>query len=160
MQLLANENISSSIELENAELLLEITPQIMRRIRDEMRRRTMGGLSVPQYRALNYLNRHPKASLNDVADHLGLTPPSTSKLIQKLVIDKIVTRSDATDRRRVCLSLTPSGIDALRIARAETRQQLANTLKSLSRSKLLNMSKVLKNLGEVFAQGGGDVHIP
>ena len=63
------------------------------------------------------------------------------------------------DRRRVCLSLTPSGINALRMARAETRQQLANNLKSLSPDELINMSKVLSLLGKVFSQGGDDVHL-
>jgi|WetSurMetagenome_2_1015567.scaffolds.fasta_scaffold345089_2 DNA-binding MarR family transcriptional regulator len=160
MQQLGDDNINSAIELENAQLLLELVPVIMRRIRTEMSRRTMGGLSIPQFRALNYLSRHPKSSLNDVADHLAFTPPSASKLIQKLVIDKVVNRRGASDRRRICLSLTPTGIEALQLARAETRQQLANNLKSLSPGKLSNLSKALNDLAQVFAQGGGNVHIP
>jgi len=160
MQQLADDKVSSTIELEDAQLLLELVPVIMRRIRTEMSRRTMGGLSIPQFRALNYLSRNPKASLNDVADHLGLTPPTASKLVQKLVLDKVVTRRGASDRRRICLSITSSGNEALQTARAETRQQLAINLKSLSQSKLVNLSKALNDLGQVFTQGGGNVHVP
>ena len=117
MQQLAGETIMPPSLSECAEQLLEVTPLIMRRIRAEMRRRTMPGLSVPQFRALNYLRQHPGASLNVVAEHLGLTPPTASKLIQKLVADRVVARRVASDRRRVCLSLTHSGITALSAAR-------------------------------------------
>jgi len=159
MQQLAKETIKPALASECAEQLLEMTPLLMRKIRDEMRRRTMAGLSVPQYRTLNYLMRHQRAPLHALAEHLGLTPPSTSKLVQKLVTDKIVARRVATDRRRVCLSLTPSGIAILTAARSETRQQLADGLKSLSREELAALSVALRALGRAFSQGGNDVNV-
>ncbi len=131
----------------------------MRRMRVETRR-TMGGLSVPQYRALGYLVRHPSASLNDVAEHLGLTPPTTSKLIQKLVVDKIVARRVASDRRRVCLTLTRSGIAALDAARSETRRQLAESFRNASREDLAALSAALRILAKAFSEGRNDVNVP
>jgi DNA-binding MarR family transcriptional regulator len=116
----------------------------------------MPGLSVPQFRALNYLRSHPGASLNVVAGHLGLTPPTASKLIQKLVADKVVARRAATDRRRICLSLTESGIAALSVARSETRQQLADTLNTLSKEELAALQVALRGLARAFSQGGAD----
>ncbi|OGO38570.1 MAG: hypothetical protein A2147_11165 [Chloroflexi bacterium RBG_16_57_8] len=142
-----------------AEQLLDVTPLIMRRIRAEMRRRTMGGLTVPHFRALNYLRRHPRASLNDVAGYLGLTAPSTSKLVQKLVAEKAVARRVGADRRRVCLSLTQTGITALAVARAETREHLADNLKSLSEEELGAVSAALRVLGEAFSKGGGSGNV-
>jgi DNA-binding MarR family transcriptional regulator len=159
MQQLADETIKSDLASECAEQLLEVTPLLMRKIRSEMRRRTMGGLSVPQYRTLNFLMRHPRTSLRAVAEHLGLTPPSTSKLVQKLVVDKIIARRVATDRRRVCLSLTQSGIAALTTARSETRQQLADGLKSLSKEELAALEVALRALGRVFSRGSNDVNV-
>jgi len=159
MQQLADEKIKLELTSEYAEQLLEVIPILMRKIRGEMRRRTMGGLSIPQYRTLNYLVRHPRTSLHDVAEHLGLTAPSTSKLVQKLVVNKIVARRVATDRRRVCLSLTPSGIAALTAARAETRQQLADSLKSLSKEELTALSVALRAIERAFSQGGNNVDV-
>jgi DNA-binding MarR family transcriptional regulator len=119
----------------------------------------MPGLSLPEFRALNYLSQHPEASLNVVAEHLGLTPPTASKLVQKLVTDGVVVRKAATDRRRVCLSLTESGKSALSAARVETRQQLAECLGSLNQKELNAVSMALKALGRAFSQGGVNVNL-
>jgi DNA-binding MarR family transcriptional regulator len=160
MQQLAGDTIVSTALLDTSEQLLEVTPLIMRRIRAEMRRRTMPGLSIPQFRALKFLRHHPGASLTVVAQHLALTPPTASKLIQKLVTDKVVARRAASDRRRVCLSLTQSGITALAVARSETRQQLADSLKSLSSAELAALPVALSGLARAFSQGGNDVNVP
>jgi len=132
----------------------------MRRIRHEMISRTMPGLTVPQFRTLKYLKRNPKTSLSDVAEHLGLTLPSTSKLVQKLVSQKAITRREATDRRRVCLSLTASGKEMLAKARIETQQQLAEVLGSLTQDELASLSAALRILNRVFVGGRSDVNIP
>ena len=139
--------------------LIEVTPLLMRRIRHEMRRRTMPGLSVPQFRTLNYLRRHPRSSLSDVAAHLGLTLPSTSKLVQKLVAQKVVLRRGATDRRRVCLSLTQEGITALSVAHLETRQHLADGLSPLTTKELATVSAALQILNAAFSGGSAIVDI-
>ncbi len=160
VQQLASESISQNSPEACAELLLGVTPQVMRRIRGEMRLRTLPGLSIPQFRALDYLSLHPQVSLNVLAERLGLTPPTASKLIQKLVCNKVVARRVASDRRRVSLSLTPSGTSALAMARSETRQQLADSLKSLSPKELDALSVALRALERAFSQGGNDVNVP
>ncbi|MBI4216487.1 MAG: MarR family transcriptional regulator [Chloroflexi bacterium] len=120
----------------------------------------MPGLSIPSFRALNYLRRHPGASLSEVAKHLGLTLPSASKLVQKLVTQKVVARRVAEDRRRICLSLTQRGRTAFALARLETHQQLAEGLRSLSKEELATVSAALRVLGGAFSQGGADVSVP
>jgi DNA-binding MarR family transcriptional regulator len=111
----------------------------------------MEGLTVPQYRALSFINRHPDASLNDVASHLGLTAPSTSKLVQKLVIQKVIRRRTGEDRRRICLSLTEQGAGAFKKARLETQQQLAEELGRLSDEDIALISNALSMLSKAFA---------
>ena len=139
--------------------LLEVAPLIMRRIGREMRHRTMLGLSIPQFRALNYVRNHSGISLSDLAEFLGLTLPSTSKLIQRLVMLKVVTRRVAEDRRRVCLSLTEQGQKALTMARLETQEQLTESLKSLSQEDLAAVSAALQVLGRAFSKGGNHVNV-
>ncbi|MDO8687257.1 MAG: MarR family winged helix-turn-helix transcriptional regulator [Dehalococcoidales bacterium] len=160
MQSLAKETIPQASPSDCSAQLIEVTPVIMRRIRGEMRRRTIPGLTVPQFRALNYLQRHPRSSLSDVAAHLGITLPSTSKLVQNLVVQKVVLRRSATDRRRVCLSLTQQGITALAVARLETQRQLDEVLSSLKQDELATVSAALRILNTVFAGGstGVDIH--
>lgn len=126
----------------------------MRRIRGEMRKRTLPGLSVPQYRTLNYLREHRGASLSEVAEFLSLTRPSASKLIQRLVTQRIITRRVGADRRRVSLSLTVTGRRALVVARMETHQQLANGLEALSPEELRTISTALGLLQRAFSKDG------
>jgi DNA-binding MarR family transcriptional regulator len=113
----------------------------------------MPGLSVPQFRALGYLSKHPRASLSEVAEHLGLTLPSTSKLIQNLVSQKVVARRQAADRRQVCLSLTQVGSAALDQARLETQQKLADSLSSVDPADLAVISAALQVLSQAFSEG-------
>lgn len=124
-----------------------------------MRLRTMPGLTVPQYRTLGYLQRHPESSLSAVAVYLGLTLPSTSKLVQKFVDQNIVLRRDARDRRRVCLSLTQEGAAALAKARLETQQKLMEYLNSLTPEELATVSAALRVLNSAFSGGGAGVGI-
>jgi len=66
--------------------VLETAPMVMQAIRGEMRaQRPSSSLSLPQFRTLVYLENHPGASLAQVAEHIGLTPPSMSRLIDGLV---------------------------------------------------------------------------
>ncbi len=160
MQSLAKETIPQTSPSDCAAQLIEVTPVIMRRIRGEMRRRTIPGLSVPQFRTLNYLQRHPRSSLSDVSAHLGITLPSTSKLVQNLVAQKVVLRRSARDRRRICLSLTQQGITALTTARLETQQQLAESLSSLTQKELTVVSAALRVLSSAFSGGGKGVDLP
>ncbi len=142
-----------------AEQVLDITPWIMHRIRGEMASRTMSGLTLPQFRILTYLRRHPRASLNEIAEHLGLTPPTVSKLVQKLVTQNVISRRAGTDRRRVSLSLTQLGTTALAKARLETRRQLADSLRSLPTKDLATLSAGLRMLRQAFVEGGTNVNV-
>lgn len=139
--------------------LIEVTPLLMRRIRREMRQRTMPGLSIPLFRTMRYLWDNPGASLSDVANALGHTMPSASKLVQRLVLKKVVERRVAEDRRRVHLTLTEEGRSALALARLETARNIEEGLKSLSKEELATVSAALRILGKTLAQGGIGVNI-
>lgn len=133
-----------------AALVLEAVPLVMRRIRAEMRAHR-AGLSVPQFRALGYLHRHPGASLSDVAEHLGLANASTSKLIDGLVQRKLVTRHTATsDRRRLTLTLTAKGNALLTSARQATQRGLAQTLSRLPADERPVVTRAMEQLLYIF----------
>ena len=65
--------------------VLDTVPLVMRFIRDQVRRRRTAGLSLPQFRTLIFLNRIKNSSLSAVAEHLGLSLPAMSRLINGLV---------------------------------------------------------------------------
>ena len=138
-----------------AQAMLEIVPSIMRNIRAEMRRHRTADLSVPQFRTLAYIDRNDAASLSDVADHIGLTLPSMSKIVEGLVIRKLVTRqTHPVDRRRMTLALTARGQTALQTSREATRACLAEDLAALSDRQRETIAQAMEILRPVFTPQG------
>ena len=160
VQQLASESIEAADAANCSAQLLEVAPLIMRRIRSEMRRQSPEDLSVPLFRALRFLRDHPGVSLSELAEAMGLTMPSASKLVQRLVVKKVIERRVGEDRRRVHLTLTEQGRVALALARLETARQMEESLESLSPQELATVSAALRILGRTFGQGGVDVNVP
>ncbi|QIA27521.1 MarR family transcriptional regulator [Thermaerobacter sp. PB12/4term] len=132
---------------ECARLVTEMVPRVMRLIRAEMRRHQPGRLSVPQFRTLVFLDRHPGASLSAVAEHLGVSRPTASALVGRLVQRGLVTREvDPAERRRVVLRLTPAGRENLEVARRRTQASLASHLAGFSPGELAVLAEGLRLL--------------
>lgn len=136
---------------ECAREILDVVPLVMRAIRAEMRSHRSPDLSVPQFRTLLYLQRHPGASLSALSDHLGLTPPSVSKLVNGLVGRGLVARQTSlVDRRRVMLLVTPSGAAILRAASQATQVRLAEALARLDEGKRTVVMDGMRALRTLF----------
>lgn len=70
----------------------------------------IGGVSVVQLRALTVLDREGSANLAQLADGMGVTVSTTSRLVDRLVAAGLVDRRTATHtRREIALRLTPRG---------------------------------------------------
>jgi len=131
---------------------MDTTPQIIQSIRVEMRRGRVPDMSIPQFRTLRFIQRNPDSSLSDLAEHLGLTLPSASKLVDGLVKQKLLTRKEsAEDRRRLTLILTQTGTSIVDSARASARIHLADKLKHLSDDDLETISQAMLILHPIFA---------
>jgi DNA-binding MarR family transcriptional regulator len=134
--------------------ILESVPMVMRTIRNEMRRHRGADLSVPQLRVLVYLNRHEGASLSDIAEHIGSTLPSMSKMVDGLVARGLVSRSmDPKDRRRVILAPTSLGRTTRQAAHKATESRLAERLAMLSASERGTIIEAMQALKSIFASG-------
>jgi DNA-binding MarR family transcriptional regulator len=132
---------------------METVPQIMQAIRAEMRLGHGTNISIPQFRALRFIQRHPDSALTNLADYLGLTPPSVSKLVNGLVKQELVTRWESnTDRRRLTLGLTPAGESIVNKSRSTAQASLAQTLNSLSESELETVARAMQLLHPLFAK--------
>lgn len=142
----------NSLPTQTSEQVMDVIPSITRAIREQMRQHRTAELSVTQFRALAFLNRHEGASLSDVADHIGLTLPSMSKLIDQLVTRRLVVREfDRVDRRRVTLELTPRGHSILESARGATRDFLTTRLEQCNRAELETILAAMEILRPLFA---------
>lgn len=134
-----------------AHALMETMHPIMQFVRTEMRSQREPSLSVPQFRLLAFLNRHPGASLSEVAEHLGVTRATASAMTDRLVQRNWVNRTaDPQERRQIMLTLTDSGRTHLEQMRDSTRRRIAELLNQLTSEELADVSAGLTLLGQVF----------
>src|SRR3954464_6957498 len=85
-----------------AGLLLETVPLVMGAVRLLIHQIDNPDLTVPQFRAMTFVQRHSAVSLSDAAEFLGMTLPSASKMVDQLVKRRLVDRgNDVQDRRRI-----------------------------------------------------------
>jgi len=143
-----------SVSPEEAALdILETIPMVMRLLRAEMRRHRQLGLSVVQFWTLAFLNSQPGASLNSLAEHLGLTPASTSKLVDGLVGRELVERGEsAEDRRRITLNLTKPGFSVWEAAFLHTQAFLAKRFTVLSEAERETLRSSMRLLHPLFEE--------
>ena len=131
---------------------LETIPPVMRAIRTMMRAAGKQDLTVPQFRVLGFVDRRERASVKDVAEHLGIPMSGASRLIEKLVDRKLVARTtDAKDRRRVVLTLRPAGKRLRARARERTQQGLATIFQRLTPAERDAIASALPVLRDLFS---------
>ena len=134
-----------------AQQVMDVVPLVTRTIRSKLRERRSADISLPQFRAMAYLNRNEGASLSALSAHIGLTLPSMSKLIDGLVSRNLITRTGhSQDRRRVCLSLTPQGHNELNAVYAHTQKYIAEKISNLGEEDLKMISRTMQILKELF----------
>lgn len=140
-----------------AAALMEVAPLVMREIRTRMRQSRGACLSVPQFRALGYVRRHPDCSLTEVADHLGLSVPATSRLVDALVVAGLTLRAtSASDRRFVTLRLSAEGERIQAEARSAALKSLAARLAPLEPAQRAAIAQALEPLRRAFAESPAD----
>jgi MarR family transcriptional regulator for hemolysin len=142
-----------------ARQILEVIPSAMRLIRMEMRRRRGADLTVPQFRSLIFLQRNPGSALRQLADHLGLTPPTVSKMIDGLVARSLIERPDSpADRRRVELRLTARGNALVDRVRGETVAKFAERFAKMTPEDRDLLIRALESL-RMALQGDADTPV-
>ena len=142
--------MSDSIQ-QCARAILDTAPAIVQAIRVEMRAERLHELSVPQFRTLAYVARHPGCSLSDAAEFIGMTLPSMSVLINGLVEDGLVLRQTSLlDRRRVMLNLTEAGSVLHTRALDGTLAWLARQLEPLAEADRQSVLRAMEMLRPIF----------
>ena len=138
---------------EAAHELLEVIPIVMREIRSEMRSRRSPDLTIPQFRTLAFVNRNIGSSLLEVANHLGLTPPSTSRIVDGLITRSLMIREDhPADRRRVKLTITHLGKKILETSRQDALIYLTGKLNRINADDRDVIVKAMKALQPIFTE--------
>jgi DNA-binding MarR family transcriptional regulator len=138
--------------------LVEVAPLVVRFIRVQMRRQ-MPGLTMAQFRTMAFLYRRSGCSLRALAVHLGITPPTCSALVDRLVRRGVVSRTPSrASRREVALRLTRRGRAQFETAKEGARRQTAGVLAPLPDASLRRIVRGLDALAAAFAETEGSLN--
>ncbi len=136
--------------------ILDIIPAVMRTIRNRMRQEASFELTVVQFRALARTVRTGGLSVSDVAEHVGLTLPSASKLVDGLVKRGYMRRRiHPNDRRISIIEPTVKGKRALQTARGAARRHLATMLEHLPNRDRAVIATAMEALRPIFTDDNG-----
>ena len=152
MKLYALQPIRLFVNSPLASEILETIPVLMRVIRGEMRRQRGPSLSIAEFRALSFIGAHEGTGLSAVAEHVGLSLPSTSRIIDNLIENSLVLRSPSPhDRRRLFLSATDQGRLDMERMRSAAGRHLRARVGRIDASAQTEMVRALRGLREVFS---------
>ena len=115
-------------------------------------------LSLSQVNALFRLYHHGASSVNDLANHLGITTAAVSQLLDPLITGGLVLRSEnPKDRRMKLIALTEMGktkVEKSMNTRHAWLSELSGVLSDAEKESLLPAIKLLNQRTREL-QGGG-----
>jgi DNA-binding MarR family transcriptional regulator len=114
-------------------------------------------VTLTQYRSLVILASRGPQSLAALAEAVAVTPPTASRLCERLVRKGLVRRrSDHNDRRQVRIALTEAGQSLVDAVTARRRREIADLLASVpakdQRSVVAALRQLAASAGEVPEQ--------
>lgn len=149
----ASNNSQAASVPEAATLIMEVVPLVMRRIRSEMRTHRLNGLSIPQFRTLVFLSLNKGACLSQVAEYIGTTSATASKMVSALAERQLVIRAVVRgDRRYMSLKLSKAGIAVLLQAREATEAWLTQRIAAISPEDQAKITAALLTLRTAFTK--------
>jgi DNA-binding MarR family transcriptional regulator len=118
-----------------------------RSIRSFIHYATESGLSMSQLGALFHIDRGGSSGVTDLGDDLGVTSSAASQMLERLVQQGLILRSeDPSDRRLKQMMLTDKGLQVLQEsirARQSWLSDLAETLSNSEREAIIAALNIL-----------------
>ena len=114
-----------------AKMWMDLTPLLMRRMRQNVIESSVSTLTMPQYRILANINRGLN-SIGQIAEHHGVAQPSMSKMINLMVARGLIIRKTlSSDKRQSVLSLSKKGQQLFLKVRARAQSRFSDKLLEL-----------------------------
>lgn len=107
-------------------------------------------LTLRQVQVLLLVRAKPSLSGQALADHLGVSTPTTSGIVERVVSRGWLEREhDAEDRRRLLLRITPEGEAVLASLEVPVLQAKAHVLDRLRDDELADLARLMERMHEV-----------
>src|SRR5690606_19085168 len=105
------------------------------------------GVSVPMWRILASLSDRPSLTIGELAEIVLLKQPTLSKILDRMIEEKLVMRIQASDdRRRVNVSITPTGRQRVEDLLRRAKEHEAEALAGYADSDIENLKSMLRGM--------------
>lgn len=106
-------------------------------------------LSLPEWKALGYLQEASVLTPTDISNALGVKLPVTTRLLKNLEAKKLLKRkADSADNRVVRVKITPQGTKLALELEKGLRQEMKHFLADISQPELIAYMRVLSKLAD------------
>ncbi len=108
---------------------------------------------IPQshMRVLFLLKWSKKQSMSEIAKFLGISKPNLTPIIDRLILEEYVERSEnKKDRRTLLISLTDKGLDYLKDLNDRVKQHTRKRLEGLTDEDLLALHGYTEKMIEII----------
>lgn len=140
-----------------------VAHQVLRSIRQILRRvsvhskylSTAVGLTVPQLMCLKAVgeleSEHAEVTVAMVSERIQLSPATVSRIIDRLVRASLLDRERRSqDRRKVCLSLTDTGVQRFQSLPTPLQERFVSRLMALDEGERVTLLKSLQRISELM----------
>jgi MarR family transcriptional regulator for hemolysin len=117
------------------------------------------GLSMSQLGALFHIHRMGHSGVTDLGEHLGVSSPAASQMLDRLVEQGLILRTeDPGDRRAKQIVLTDKGLRVLQESMPARQKWLQELAGALSDSEKESAREALELLTERARETGRPIH--
>lgn len=86
-------------------------------------------------------------SVKDMAEKFGMTPSGITQLVNGLVKDGLLARTEDTqDRRKICVALTHKGRESMATIKQQRQEKLSKVFEPLTSSELIQLDIILQKI--------------
>jgi DNA-binding MarR family transcriptional regulator len=110
-------------------------------------------VTLTQYRSLVVLASRGPQSLGALAELLGVTPPTVSRMCDRLVRKQLILRRpDPSDRRQIRVALSVRGRRLVEEVTRRRREEIAQLLVSMSAAEQASVATSLQRLADAAGE--------
>jgi DNA-binding MarR family transcriptional regulator len=110
-------------------------------------------VTLTQYRSLVVLASRGPQSLGALAELLGVTPPTVSRMCDRLVRKQLILRrADPSDRRQIRVALSARGRRLVKEVTRRRREEIAQLLVSMSAAEQASVATSLQRLADAAGE--------
>lgn len=133
--------------------MIELLPRMIRGFAQrESNYLSRGRITLPQLWVLEFLSRHGGCPMNELARFLRISRPAVTGLVDRLIVQGLVSRQgDLQDRRVVRVALTAKGQHVLSSIWSQKRRMLQEVFGRISSADRAQYLATLERVVEILS---------